>query len=145
MLKEYSREELRDLHRKLPEDIKESMSSESVTDTIYNICERNGIEDAAEVIKIISLVMLGVLPPENLPKTFHEELNLSIETAEKVSQEISRFVFHSVKDSIDTLYGKEISPTLTKQKEPIPTEEKPIIKKMTSSEKDTYRESIEEK
>ena len=144
MLKEYAREELRDLYRKLPEDIKESMSSESVTNTIYNICERNKVEDASKVIEIISLVMLGVLPPENLLKTFHEELNLSVEVSEKISQEVSRFVFYSVKDSLSAIYGKEISPVPVKPGEIVPSGEKPISKKTTPSRKDTYRESIGE-
>ena len=144
MLKEYTREELRDLYRKLPEDIKESMSSEHVTDAIYNTCERNEVEDAPKVTKIIALVILGVLPPESLPKTFHEELNLSVEVSEKVSQEINRFIFYPIKDHLSAIYGKEISPVPLQPGETIPSEEKPVSKKVIPPRKDTYRESIGE-
>jgi len=144
MLKEYSQEELWNLYDKLPEELREALFSETVATAIHNICERNEIENTLRLTKLIGFVLLGILLPEKLQMTLHEELNLSVETSEKVSQEINRFIFYPVKDNLSALYGKEISPVPPKSGETISPEEKPISERATPPRKDTYRESIGE-
>ena len=144
MPKEYSQEELWSLYDKIPEELKEALFSDNVATAIHNICERNEIENTLRLTKLIGFVLLGILPPEKFQMTIHEELNLSVEVSEKVSQEISRFIFYPVKDDLSAIYGKEISPVPPKPGETIPSEEKPVSKKVIPPRKDTYRESIGE-
>ena len=45
MPKEYTREQLWKLYEKLPGELKEAIFSVGTADSIYDICERNKIED----------------------------------------------------------------------------------------------------
>mgnify|MGYP001606390219 CR=1 FL=1 len=141
MPKEYTREQLRQLYIKLPEEIKDLASSDETANNIEDICKRNGIVD--ERVGIISdltrNVLLGVLPPEEFQKTLEKELGLKTDLAKKISQEIYRFIFYPVKTALEELYKIEITPT-EKPKEETNPEEK---KAEAAPVKDSYRELIE--
>jgi len=141
MPEEYTKEELRKLLEKLPEELKEALFSEKVTDAIFNVCERNEIPDEkiSEVSKLVGEVFLGLLPLEEFMEALEKRLRLSSEVARKVHREIFRFVFYPVKEALTSLYKAEIKPPTGMK---VPKEE--IEKKPEALKKeDIYREQIE--
>ena len=131
----YTKDQLWQLYQKLPDELKEAVSSLENTDNIYNICEINNIPEGImpSVIKYVGYVLIGVLPPNEFQKTLEEELKISAETAQKVAREIHRFIFYPVKAALEELYKIEITS--------VPTPVKPLGVAPSAPEK--YRETSE--
>lgn len=147
MAKEYSLEETWKLYEKLPQDLKETIFSESTAEDIWNICDRNEIpgEKISEVARYTGRVLLGLLPPNEFQEALEKELGIESETAKKVAREIARYVFFPVKSSLEELYKIEITPAGVR---PAPTPARPVEKpaEKPKEEKpvtDIYREPIE--
>ncbi len=145
MPEEYTRKQLWELYLKLPEELKEAVTSIENTDLIYEIGKRNGIEEekCVEITKYVGYTLFGVLPPEELQATLERELKLKKEVAKKVTQEINRFIFYPVKTSLEELYKIEIAPLVARSLEEVPsTEIRPEVKP-EEVRRDIYREPIE--
>lgn len=154
MSEKYTREKFFKLFKNLPPEIQEMLSAEETSNNIYEICKKNGTEEKLdEIVEYVSQVLLGVLPPEEFQETLEKESKFKKELAKKVSQEINRFIFFPVKESLAALYGKEIFPTAGKVVPP-PSKveeishpgEKPEEKEEKPSpptKSDVYRESVE--
>ena len=143
MAKEYSREQLWKLYEKLPKELKEAVFSEETANSIYDICQRNGVEDdrISEIARFTGRVLLGILPLDDFQETLEKELKLKKDLAKKVAQEINRFIFYPVKPLLEELYKIEIAPPAKPKvaPPPKPLEEKPKV----PSKEDVYREPIE--
>ena len=139
MPKEYTREQLWKLYEKLPGELKEAIFSVGTADSIYDICERNEVEEISEVAKYAGRVLLGVLPPDEFEETIKKEIKLKEDKAKKVSREINRFVFYPVKSSLEEIYKTPITPPPAGLKTAPPPEEKP----KAPPREDVYREPIE--
>lgn len=103
-------------------------------DNIWNICERNGVNEVSKAAKIVGQILIGTLSPNELQETLTEELPADQETARKVTQEVGRYIFLPVKSSLQKIYSAGAS-SLPET----PIEE--VIKKPSGP--DTYRETIE--
>lgn len=142
MPKQYNREELWKLYQKIPKELQEAIFAEETAEHIGTICERYDIQEEiiSEIAKQIGNVLLGILPPEDFQETLEKEIKLKKDVAKKVSQEINRFIFSPVKDSLATLYKIGV---------PLPEKpaETPSLKEASLEEelkkKDIYREPIE--
>jgi len=141
MLNQYTKTQLWELYKKLPEELKEAISSLDNTDNIYDICEQNNVpeEIIPDISRVVGHVLLGVLLPDQFQSVLEQELSLEKETAKKVAREINRFVFYPVKPLLEDLHKIEINPP-AEEKQKIETK---IEKTETPTTKDTYRESIE--
>ncbi len=143
MQNEYTREQLWKLYEKLPGELKEAIFSMETADNVYDICQRNNIEDdrISEIARYVGRVLLGILPLDEFQETLETELKLKRDKAKKVAQEINRFVFYPVKSSLEELYGIEIAPPAKPKiaPPPKPSEEEPVA----PPQKDTYREPVE--
>lgn len=157
MAKEYSKEELWQLYKKTPQELKEAIFSEETAENIWNICLRNEIEDGRipQISRRVGHVLLGILPPDELQDILEKEVKLEKDISKKVVQEIHRFIFYPVKTSLEELYKTEIAPLIKpikaaplSQEEPLPIKttikKEPTPSKPVSEEKDTYREPLEE-
>jgi len=140
---EYTKEQFWKLYEKLPEELKDAIFSEETANDIGDICERNRVEDekASEVAKYTGRVLLGVLLPDEFQKTLEKEVGLEKEVAKKVAQEISRFVFFPVKESLASLYKVEAAPPTRPSIEAAPPKEKPAEE--VEKKPDIYREPVE--
>ncbi|MFQ6049462.1 MAG: hypothetical protein ACE5J0_00235 [Candidatus Paceibacterales bacterium] len=140
MPKEYTREQFWKLYKKLPQELKEAVFSEETAENIWDVCSRNGIEDerVPEIARYTGRVLLGIIPPDEFQKTLEKELKLEKGVAKKVAQEINRFIFFPVKNSLEELYKIEITPP-AKMKVAPPPEERPA----EPVKEDVYREPIE--
>ena len=133
MLKEYTREQLQKLYKKLPEELQDAIYSKETADSIYDICERNNIEEKSIVAKLVGRVLLGILAPDEFQEAIEKELKLSREKAKEVAWEVSRFIFYPVRIHLEKLYQIEITP--------FPTT--PFSVKKEKPKIDKYREPIE--
>jgi len=142
MTKEYTKEQLWKLYEKLPEELQEAIFAEETANSIWDICERNKVEQVSKAAKYTGWVLMGILPPEEFQETLEKELELKKEVAKKVAQEINRFVFYPVKPALEELYKmgvKSSEKPIEKQKtEAMPEEEKVPA----PPRKDIYREPL---
>ena len=153
MPKKYTSEQFWELYEKLPQELRDALFAEETGSNIYEICERYEIEeDLEQVVDCVGQVLVGVLTPADLAKTLEQDLKIEKETAEKITQEINRFIFFPVKAELEKLYKIDVAPEQKTEIEKAalspegkPAEITPLSEKkpQTSSGKDTYREEIE--
>lgn len=133
MPKQYTKEEIWKLYEKLPHTLKEAIFGEDTADNVWNICERNNVDQVSEVARLVGNVLLGILPPSEFQKNLEEELKLAPEVSKKVFQEIHRQIFYPVQIELSKLYPGETTPI------PPALEVKP---EEEVGKEDIYRESI---
>jgi len=142
-MSKYNKEQLWGLFSKLPDELKDTVLSEDTADSILSICQRHEIKDE-KISKIAELVgnsLMGLLPPDELQSSLEEEVDLDHEIAKKVSQEINRFIFYPVKESLLSFYKIEFTPGGKIIK--LSPEEKEKKRVKSAGTKDVYREPIE--
>lgn len=143
-MKTYPKDQLWELFTHLPEELKEASSSEENGEIIFGICKRNEIADAEKISDIlvqINYVFLGILSPNELQKALEEEISLNKKTAKQITEEINKFVFAPVKNSLEELYQIEINIEPSRTQKPIySTSEEPVSNK-NNRKKDIYREN----
>jgi hypothetical protein len=144
MPRKYTSEQFWKLYEKLPQELKDALFAEETGNNIYEICQRNKIEEnLKEIVEFVGQVLLGILPPEEFQETLEKELKIKKDLAKKVAQEINRFIFYPVKPVLEKLYKMEIKPSEKPVEKPkieaAPEEEKAP----TPPRKDIYREPIE--
>jgi len=154
----YTQKEIQKLFESLPEELKETILSEETAETIRGICERHSVSDKVipEVARLVGEILIGLLPPENLPRVMEKNLGIDKEKADSVSREINRFILFPVKDSLAEFYQeikfapggrieikKEETETLLKK--PLETEKKEEYKedKEKRTMTDVYREPVD--
>lgn len=144
MAKEYTKEQLQQLYKKLPQELQEAIFSVETADHIWNICERYDLDKISTVAKRVGNVLVGVLPPNELQQTLEKELNIDSETAKKITRDINRFIFYPVRPFLEKLYEIEIVPFEQRQEQikikPLEEVKQPEKEKKSS---DIYREIIE--
>lgn len=143
----YNEEQLWDLFDKLPDDLKDAIFSEDTADSIFSICQRYKVKDKkiSKVAELAGNSLMGLLPPDELQASLEEEAALDPETAKKVSQEINRFIFYPVKETLSSFYEIEFAPggkiiKLTPEKK---GKKRIESAKEKPSTKDIYREPIQ--
>ncbi len=142
---EYTKEQLRKLLLGLPEDIKEIFMSDETQEVVLKVLEENELLDdrGGIVSALIRNVLLGLLPLEDFKESLKKEVGLKDDIAKKIFQEINRFVFFPVKNSLADLYKIE---TATETGESQVEQEKittPETKKEKPAESDSYLEPME--
>ncbi|MDI6591505.1 MAG: hypothetical protein QME61_00985 [Patescibacteria group bacterium] len=133
MVEKYTREQFWKLYEKLPPELKEAVFSEEIAENIWNICERNEVDEISEVARYVGRVLMGILPPDEFQTTLEKEIKLKKEKAKKITQEINRFIFYPLRPYLEKIYKIEIAPPV--KMEVAPLKEKP--------KRDIYREPIE--
>ncbi|PIX03106.1 hypothetical protein COZ78_02120 [bacterium (Candidatus Gribaldobacteria) CG_4_8_14_3_um_filter_42_11] len=108
----YPIEQTSKLFDNLPPELRAAILSEDTADSIRLVCERNKItEQMSDLAILVGNILLGLLPPSDLPAALTQELKIPAVKAKNISQEINRLIFYPVRDKIAELY-KAISPTL---------------------------------
>jgi len=148
----YTKKELFKLFERLPAELKEALLAEDTADTIHNIARRYGIEKQVSALaERVGRVLLGILPPEQLPDVLEQEMKIEKEKAQKIALEVNRFILYPVKTSLGEIYkGVQLAPSGRIAKDKIPEtkeETKPSLeesqKQKEEKRKDIYREPIE--
>lgn len=138
MAKEIDQKRIFEILDKLPENLREAFFSVETAEKISEVCEKYEIppERVSLVAKCVGHVLLGILSPEELAGALEKEAGLKKDAAQNTSQQIYRYIFFPVKESLAAISGAAQVPPSgpIKQKE-----EKPA----PPSRPDTYRESVE--
>ena len=137
----YSKEQLWELYKELPEELQEAIFSQKTADSIYDSCKKNGVEreeKISQISKNVGYVLIGLASPEEFKGILSKEIKLKKETAKKIYQKINDSVFFPVKGSLEKIYNIKIK--IESKPENISLS-KDIEKK--PREKDIYREPIE--
>jgi len=103
----YSQEEFWKLYKKLPQELKDAISSMETTRAIETISERSGIIDqrVGQIADMIGQVLVGLLQPSEFRDILRKELRLSDEKTQQITREVNRFIFYPVKPELEQLYG----------------------------------------
>ena len=143
---EYNQKQLRGLFKVLPEELKEAILSEETAEKISTICEKYKIEGEkkSEIAKLVGNSLMGLLSPDKLQNSLEQEINIESLTAEKVSLEINRFILYPLKNALSSLYETELAPSGEIIKSKIDKSKMIKEEAENTSEKDIYREPIEE-
>lgn len=127
-----------ELYEKLPEELKEAIFSEKTALAVWDICEKNEVEETDVVAKYVGQVLMGLLLPEDFAGVLEKELKLKKEAAGAMAQEINRLVFYPVKECLTAFrQGEQTGPAAIEEQEK--EEEKTAYEKR----RDSYREPIE--
>ena len=143
--KQYTKEELWKLYEKLPNELREAVFSQETADHVFNICERNQIEEVSRVSYYVGLVLVGVLLPGGFQKALEEELRIKKAAAKSVATEINRFIFYPVKPVLEQLHRLEIevSAKVVTPQPPVVEENMPEQIEGKPTMDDQYREPLE--
>lgn len=146
MLKKLSSEQIAKILEKLPENLRETFFSLETTDKLREVCDKYEIpaEKLPFIVNYVGQILLGIMAPEELEGVLSKEAMLEKDTAHGVSQQIYRYIFFPVKDSMAEISGDSQPKQLikiegegggetTEQKEVEPLSQKP----------DIYREPME--
>ncbi len=91
----------------LPEDIRNAMASEHVSDALRKIIEKQTLnENQGDVMKTeTSLVMLGLQSPANFITNIKSALNVPIEKARAIAEDINAEIFRPIRESLKKVHG----------------------------------------
>jgi len=133
-------------YKKLPEELKESASSEETSSVISDISIKNDLDDSKieGLVFFVRDVLMGKISLNNAEDEL-EKLGLNHEDF----QELNRKIFFPVKSSLEGLTNKDVTKEPISPETPPEDEEReqltvPEIKKGPEKDgPDSYRESIE--
>ncbi len=131
------------LYKNIPKDLQKAIFSVETADSVFDICEKNNINEIHEMAKIVGDSLIGILPPKEIEESLKKRLGLSSEKATKVSREIDRFILYPLRDSLTELYGEELEIIETETKEEKPKNKNQKKDKKIKPSKDSYREPTE--
>ena len=136
----YKKEKFWEIYSNLPVELRETLFADETGDYLRGICQRAGIaEELDKISDYVRQVFLGTLPPENFEITIKKDLNLELETAQKVFREIDRLIFDSVRPVLEKIYHPE--PIEQETQKPGKQKIEQEIKR--EGRRDVYRELVE--
>lgn len=147
---EYSQQELQKLFDILSPELKETILSEETAERISQICKRHKINEknVPKIAKLVGNILMGLLPPEELPETLEIKLGIDREKTQDISREINRFILFPVNKRLTEFYQEiKLAPGGRIERKEIEKKEKIEIPKRKRGKKlatDIYRELIEE-
>ncbi len=143
MTQKLTKEQYWKLFNNLSEEMKDVILSEKTATDIFDICERNKIDDISKVADYVGQTLLGVLAPDNLQKTLEKELKLKKAQSQVVIQELNRFIFYPIKTLLEELYSVKITPPSLEKPDLVDKATVPEKEESTPPRKDAYKEPIE--
>ncbi|MDD5750106.1 MAG: hypothetical protein PHU56_00415 [Candidatus Pacebacteria bacterium] len=99
-----------ELFDKLPRELRAALLSRDNAETISQIAKRYKIaeEQTPQFAALVGNILLGLLPPDALPKALEQEIKIPAEQTVFISQEVNRLILYPVKDKLADFY-KQIS------------------------------------
>ena len=92
----------------LPIDLQESMFSEQISSSIWQITkDKYNLPDSniSVVARIIGLIFLGELPIKNFIVEIKNKLNVDVQKAQAIAQDINQAIFQPVRQSLMQVHG----------------------------------------
>lgn len=121
MAETYTKEELIEIYRGLPEEIKDAIFSPATTDIFDAIKEKQSLTaEQREVMSVYTgFLMMGVLPPEKYVSTLIEKMGIEREKVASIAQEINRDLFNPIKDVLKEIHSEKKNAPTTSQPAPV--------------------------
>lgn len=111
---EYTDEQILEMYKKLPEDLRNAIFSVEMTGAVKGIGEKYQlpIDKIGALGNETGMVMLGVTHSRDFIVNLGNRLNVDKETARKIADEINTQIFSKVRESLKKIHGGEEAPTL---------------------------------
>lgn len=105
----YTKEELIEIYRGLPPQVKDAIFSPETTDIFDAIKEKQGLTDEQREIMSVytGFLMMGVLPPEKYVSTLIEKMGIDREKVASIAQTINRDLFNPIKDVLKEVHAMQ--------------------------------------
>jgi len=138
---QYSKEQILQLYRGLPKELKTALDSDHTIDTIEEISKEYDLSNKGHsaLVDSVGHTMMGLLPPNEFEQSLQDLGGIEEDIAEEIAKTARRFLFYPVRKSLSILYDMpvlEASAAETVKIEPSAEKRKP-------QRKDFYREEIE--
>ena len=106
MIEKLPPEKFIELVDKQPQDLQDMLLSDMTGKDIQDICERNKMmEDLDYMINGVGDVFLGLLSPADFFEGLRKQSKANPGTIKEAINEINRFLFFPVKDSLEKVYN----------------------------------------
>ncbi|MBU2219469.1 hypothetical protein KKG15_03195 [Patescibacteria group bacterium] len=111
---EYTDEQILEMYKKLPEDLRNAIFSVEMTGAVKGIGEKYQlpIDKIGALGNETGMVMLGVTHSRDFIVNLGNRLNVDKETARKIADEINTQIFSKVRESLKKIHEGEEAPTL---------------------------------
>lgn len=108
-MKQFSVEQIQNQFNKLPEELRNAITSMEVSGTIQAVGNRHGlrIDQMGELVDMIGLVMLGLMKPGDFVSSFVKETGVDRQTAQKIAEDINKELFTVLKTSMQEVQRQE--------------------------------------
>ncbi len=138
---QYSREQILELYRSMPKELKTALNSDHTVDTIEELSEKYNLsnEGHAALVDSVGYTMMGLLPPNEFEQSLQNLGAIEENIAEEIAKTVRRFLFYPVRKSLSVLYDM---PVLEANSAKDIKTETPAEKRKPQR-KDFYREKIE--
>lgn len=133
----YTEEELEERYQKLPEVLKDAMTSAEVSGTMVSIGKKFGLtlEKIGFMAEEAGYVMLGLIRPQEFIGKLAEALEISRDRAAALAQEINHQVFAPIREALKSAHQYDLSDEVMQKGEvalPQRPEEKKIVPEVPS-------------
>lgn len=140
----YTKEELIEIYRGLPEEIKDAIFSPETTDIFDAIKEKQHLTDEQREIMSVytGFLMMGILPPEKYVPTLITKMGVEREKVASIAQIINRDLFNPIKHILKEVHAGKKGNTESKIAAVPPTQEAiPTTKVENGSTEETMETS----
>lgn len=130
----------------VPKELLELARSENTALEVGLICFDNKISEEKKIKEIayqIGRVLLGDLPPKDLPDVLKDKIEISPFVVRKITREINESIFYPVKEKLAVLYEEGVIPDKEVPVKPLSEIEEVEEKPETPTQVDVYKEPIE--
>ena len=109
MAETYTKAELIEIYRGLPEEVKDAIFSPETTDIFDAIKEKQHLTDEQREIMSVytGFLMMGVLPPEKYVPTLITKMGIEREKVASIAQTINRDLFNPIKGILKELHAAQ--------------------------------------
>lgn len=106
-MKDYTNEEIDEIYKNLPDDLKRAFSSANTGKIVEKIGRENqlNIEQIGDLANETSMVMLGVTHPNEFITNLAERLEADKEKTRAIAQKINEQIFKPVRDSLRKIHN----------------------------------------
>lgn len=103
----YTREQLNEKIKNLPEDVKNAIFSINSAEIIKNVGEKHGlhIDKIGDLGAETGYVMYGITPPKDFVTSLAKKLSLPEDKARAIAQDVNEQIFRPIRESLQKIHG----------------------------------------
>lgn len=142
---QYSKEQILQLYRDMPQELKVALDSDHTVDTIEEISNKYQLPNKGHsaLVDSVGQTMMGLLPPDEFEQNLQDLGDIEKNIAEEIAQTVRRFLFYPVRKELSALYQMTFQPAIAEKMEETALPPKANLERKRPQKLDTYREKIE--